>query len=928
MKTLKKINLLFILISIIVILIFQNCGIKGYNSLNEKFNFFSSYGGNGGGYDGKLIVTLTYKDQKIYTNNLTMYSGEKMIIEVSGGTSPYSFVVNGRGFLEVSTQSYIAPFYDSSPIYESIEVTDTIGNSATITIKINSFTGKNKLQYPLPGNTDTLNFPSQIQRNSKGDLFTVIHSKDFQGKINSILRNSNDEGETWSSLKRISNENLNLYINNYDNYLYLISDDLKSIYISKDEGKNWEKSEVIFNFTDSNNYLTIKGLNFLPDNSIFAFGTVSSFTSMDSNWCILKSIDHGKTWFIVDQIKDSNISSGADQRGVVNTLITAQNGDLYAGGTTGYLGSSRGTLLIRKSTDNGQSWISDFKYEASNLEPLSYSLFMNMLIDSKQNIFFSAEVTYESSTKSYWNIFKKDSSSSNWSLIKSYNYLDQAQAPVLSILKSDHILIMGQGKDLNEATGEITNHNLILKSEDNGATWSTLYDLPRINLPNINQFMINQHIIESRGGSLLFSGYNTNTKENQSKTNIYKSMDQGTSWKVTDEFQDISFFGGDFKVNDFLQLNDEQLFLIGEVNHPNTYNPKRWIVFKSRDKGENWEAVDRVENFTDFQSTDSIGSSALSIVKNNEGAVFVSGQYIDRFGTSHWLIRKTSDGGISWFTVKNYSGGQNGLYDKAHFISYLQNNLFTIGTVSKSEPSTLNANQKNIFYETSIITSDDQGLQWSEAITFDKWTIPISVSNCRNDSQVAILLKYPDNSYSIKISHLDPSQWFTIDLPINFDFQNKTILSDLFCENETNLSFFAYENKINVPGLETKLYFYHTQDQGNTWSTSNIKFSDENLNYFIPSSITLKDSFFWIGGHINLFNKELNQLIQNWTTVRLNMDFQTSFIADKIDSHGSSNVKKVRPCLSGICLIGSNSDSNTKEIFSVFRYIEAKKSEN
>jgi hypothetical protein len=83
-----------------------------------------------------------------------------------------------------------------------------------------------------------------------------------------------------------------------------------------------------------------------------------------------------------------------------------------------------------------------------------------------------------------------------------------------------------------------------------------------------------------------------------------------------------------------------------------------WTVRRSADGGRTWKTADS------FQNGSWRASSAEDIAADSSGTIYVAGfaQYFNRItGTSYWMVRRSTDGGLTWKTVDLFAYG-NGAY--------------------------------------------------------------------------------------------------------------------------------------------------------------------------------------------------------------------------------------------------------------------------
>lgn len=948
LPSIKNIHFFVFVALFSLLLFFQNCGYFGNVLTDQQLLTFHS--GNGLGYDGKLRFVITHKDQKILSNQLSMYSGETMSIEVLGGTPPYNYSVDGNGSFELATQSYTAPFYPTSPQFENINVTDSLGASGTIQIQIHSFYGKNKLMFPLPGSLAPITHYSDLKQNANGHLFVVANYTDFQQNTHSILRSSNNFGKSWISLKKFKNFQAQVFINPHNNHLYLASANFHQIQISTDDASSWTTVTPLGVRPLAGQYLTLNGLLFLSSKDILAYGSYKEPNSVPA-WMVMKSTDAGYSWFVVDKIYDGATSF---RNATAQAIVQTSDNEIYLGGHLGMPGGSATSLLVRKSLDGGNSWTDDFTFRNTD-NPLNFAKLHSLDVDSKGHLYLSATVTDGGPQYPHWNIFKKTKGQNTWSLVKDFNYTRSASDPYLTIRKNDDILITGSGfaNPTSNSSSIDSSRQLMMRSRDAGATWELIQD-EVIQSPSITQSqgvyrLSHRPIIEDTSGNLLSVG--TRVNHYQSTSLIYLSTDNGNTWNIQNEFQALSELGGDFIAKDFIQYDENTLFLAGSGSDPESSNLPIWLVLKSTDKGETWSISDQYIGTYD-DSSRPIGATAYSILKDSQNNLFVSGQYNGFRGSSVAIVRKSADGGKTWNTVDE---NKNPLDISSLYLNHMQamtasdnNHIYALGALLSLGANITNQTpSSNNIYEikTLIKKSSDAGKTWMTVHKSATPQNPMTIQNCFND--ITFVITHEKNGfYHISKSTDGGSSWKNLTPALPTVLHKEVIVPEILCHGTDNIGFFTYalqddryslalelsylsnyspqyQLRFRVP---SNITYYSSSDRGETWTSNPIQWKQDELQFFTPHSVYFKDHYFWFAGYLNVpdESKRDNVAKKRWMAIRASEDFSESFIIDQLpEDQPSSSAVKIKPCLNGFCLLGYNTESNNQEAFSIFRYVES-----
>jgi hypothetical protein len=262
-------------------------------------------------------------------------------------------------------------------------------------------------------------------------------------------------------------------------------------------------------------------------------------------------------------------------------------------------------------------------------------------------------------------------------------------------------------------------HCLIEKSSDAGGTWSTVDDSLAVAGVSSSYYAITSDgagKLYAAGGASFGSGYQWFVKQ---------TLDAGSTWNLVDTYPHTSFAYGaaaDASGN---------VFVAGS-GVPSGSSNAVWLVRKGTSAGSSWQTVDYVPNgpvangvfchptagvfvagYTTHSTTSKNGSvttqsywtvrrsldggatwatvdsailgEAFGLGADASGNLYVVGaSQGPTFGNgTHWLVRKSSDGGNSWTTVDNYNPGAYAVVAKA-FTADLHGNLFVAGYVQQT----------------------------------------------------------------------------------------------------------------------------------------------------------------------------------------------------------------------------------------------------
>ncbi len=859
---------------------FQNCSYQGNLVVFDN----NSNSGNGGIYEGKLKFVLHYKEQTIFDNSISLYSGESFQYEISGGTPPYNSTLVGDGFLNSTTQTFTAPYLLVPTKLSKIAIQDSVGESAEINISVLSFTTSSKLMYPLP-NTKTNVDISTIQKNNLGLLFNLVSYTDHQFKTYSILRQSADQGKTWNDIHEFDSKG-NLYISSNNNLFFISNNNYFpkiNDFWSSDNGATWNP------MTPPSLALS-RSFTVLPTGDLLITGVDYDSTKMKQTWVAIKISDMGKTWIEVDRF-NYNDTYNSNPNGV----YLDDSGSIWVFGSAAASGTI-GVSILRKGTNNGTTWTTDFTYTDAN-----FGFSLNSIVKTTSNFLLLAGTGNDSNNKQFTYIYKKDLNiNSSWSLIRKNWGIGNSSSPRLFIDELNNIYCI---------SNEYSNSNsryVIEKSTDQGLVWTKIFD----ELYSDNTKIRPQNIFSYNGKLLATAGH---LFRESTSISYIQSLDGGATWFELSQFAPLSKVGGIFYVRDMIELKDESflsvgwssqalpslgsdsnwnvqitkdngtswtdsdvspftwvqptraesafksskgdLFVVGQsesVTFKGVYSHKQqWAVRKSSDEGKTWENVDiyAPEDSFDF------GNTAFSITEDEQGAIYVYG-YIYYFPKGKKIVRKSTDEGLTWTIIDNLEN----INDSRHKpkIKYCgKNNLFLIDTGLLQDKSNITSGSTEYYYKnTALRMSKNNGLTWSE--------LPIN---------------------NIHLNSLEPVDQVTF--------------TEISCDNSGEVILFGIKNGSSYINYKNaKLFVLKSKDFGLNWSQVELPYEDTIVNSVVKTAEN-----YWLGGV---------RSGDQWSIVKTSLDFSEMAEVDRNNSQesssssaaSSSSVIKLLPCKENLCAIG------------------------
>jgi hypothetical protein len=943
---------LFVVIQILILFSFENCLHKKTDSPVEvssaskldTLNAVDAGGGtgNGGGYDGKLTFVINYKEKLFYDSHVKMFSGETMSFTIDQGVAPYTYQVNGTGVFDSETLNYTTGYFETSPIFEKIIVTDSNGQIGTITVEIHSFLGKTEVLFPPKGAVASVNWLSPVMTNNKGDIYQALTYQNWRGRAQSVVRRSVDQGKKWTTI--LNFEFLaQVFIDPFSNELFIVEKGIAKLFRADADGKNLKKL-ILYKPSEKANHLYINSLRFISENTILAMGFIKRKRSSGGKLATLVSKDAGRSWQLADTVNESPQLSSIR----AHAAVALPSGEVFTTAHVKEVETGISTWRVRKSSEQLADWQDEFVFNTKDTG-FENSRIQSMVVDKSGNIFIS-QLSEGKTVESNFNILKRDVNTKKWEVIMA----DPEIANGRLYLRSDNKLFL-LVHFVPGHSGRLTN---LFNSSDGGATWSVFSDFGNLSAS------IRAHLVFLKNNIILVNGI-TNMND-QYYSYIARSADGGLNWKKIASYKPKNQIAGDFISRDFIEYKKDVAFMVGYAKDPRSGYGYSWLVKKSVDNGVTWIDCDQYTGDSVFE----LGARPYAISRDYAGQIFVVGKSLAKTNVNvkarylRWVVRKSVDEGVTWSTVENTSFAnedlsafsdklleipslpayQNDLLTQitekrdpvrlgfsAQFISINdQGELFVQGT--KVVPS-LGESPHRFRIETVVKKSSDAGVTWIELDRFGNFTEPLALQSCFGNVLFSIVRDEKQNYF--RRSADNGSTWSNISIPEfgnlnksqNLDHRGSQIITrSIQCQGESEVMFFANQKSDDNHNANKVLYFY-SSDRGVNWRSQTVDFRITEVGDFAINSFFLDGTHFWLAG--SLYNKNVNFPKKFGNTdavvIRLNKDFKEAFIVDQnSDGPLESSMSKISSCSFGYCAVGVNQADDDENYFSILRSIEKK----
>jgi hypothetical protein len=200
----------------------------------------------------------------------------------------------------------------------------------------------------------------------------------------------------------------------------------------------------------------------------------------------------------------------------------------------------------------------------------------------------------------------------------------------------------------------------VLDAPNGTGSWTVRKGLNGINFTTVDNFASGDveaiYAHPTKGVFAVGSAYVCVKNKISEAWTVRRSVDEGATWYTVNSFQLSSGYSASaYGIGADTKGN---LYVVGGASVPyRGSSPSHWLVRKSADGGASWSTVD------DYQlSTNSSTSTAKRFTADSYGNLFVTGLAVGgpSLGTT-WIVRESQGGTGAWTTVDNYqyvAGGQ------------------------------------------------------------------------------------------------------------------------------------------------------------------------------------------------------------------------------------------------------------------------------
>lgn len=435
----------------------------------------------------------------------------------------------------------------------------------------------------------------------------VGHDGNTQGTIKLVDKCSQNEGTSWSGESLRPDGNLaksnTIKVANSGDIFVTGNHTLNARYLRKssDNGVTWSA-------------VTLPDASFQPDRieqdrngDLYLVGSRGP-----SKVGILKSTDSGLSWNEWQYDFAMPLSSyGKD-------ITTSSQGTLFS------VGNLNGGGSIRKSSDNGSTWVN---------QPIADSDSLDAIKAIGDNVFVLEFGL------SGWRVWKTADNGSNWNAGSSLT-CPGSELPSykgISGNSSGHIFVVGNCSSSGVQKGSI------YRSTDNGTTWEAAdvsYQWKTNKSTSWNS------VTQLPTGEILVFGIGTDTND-KTYWLLRKSSDHGQSWVTIDaaiEYAPENHFHGEMMI----AAHADKILIAGRAT---VSGATKLILRLSEDTGGTWRDI-----FTKAEDTDWYTPDLASIYLDQNGVYLAYYREHKSTGQFHLTIEKSRNF-TDWFTIGGQVGG-------------------------------------------------------------------------------------------------------------------------------------------------------------------------------------------------------------------------------------------------------------------------------
>lgn len=342
--------------------------------------------------------------------------------------------------------------------------------------------------------------------------------------------------------------------------------------------------------------------------AVDAAGGIYVVGTANGHGIVRYSTDGGTTWTTRD---DSATNA-------FNAITINHQGDLFVGGASG------NHWIVQRSTDQGATWETVDDYYRPMIDPShpgTNGVVFSLSTDGQGRVYGAGRMHPTGPSYNYWWVRGSDIGGTNWDtkLLLFSAYADVSQLT----WAGEDVYVTGETAD-----GSGASTGLILRSGDNGASWTT-------NFQSVTESY--SAITSDPGGNIYAAGIEPSS--NSTNWLVRKAAPGGTNWTIFDQFSSSG------APNSIAIDAARSICVAGRSLNYNIYTNSGGTHYDS-----NWSWVTRQYSVaSDHWNTDAFSYSsnptnmhaaAMGTAIAHDGSTFVVGYGSTESGQRHWVVRK------------------------------------------------------------------------------------------------------------------------------------------------------------------------------------------------------------------------------------------------------------------------------------------------
>lgn len=456
------------------------------------------------------------------------------------------------------------------------------------------------------------------------------------------------------------------------------------------------------------------------------------------NWLVMKSTDNGISWTALDSQQSSRPNSEA------NAIAISAAGHIFVVGTSKVDGQTGKSLFVRKSVDQGQTWTTVRQFQGFVDQD---TVGVDIAVGSGDHVFVLVSV--ENATDTFnWVLEKSSNGGASWdsfTIATNEPALSTPRTLAISPTQMNHIFVGGKSSA----------YYTVRASYDGGVNWSIVDQVTRGGHVNSIAIAPTGAIFSAGRANFTFTSTGSPSGNTGEHALLRVSYDNGTTWAYADYTLEYEADYSDIAISPNFTIDGKIYVTALTTDFGGTWD-SHYIVRESTDFGVTWtqkEKIQKVVNFDsvstslafqpggDLFSTGYAATSGLDVNKNYFSILVRKVNFLGaplatlydynplgkRFSKakamtrtpagdlyaigdaenisnliSNWIVRKSTDNGVTWTTVDTFACGDFGCNANA-ITSDADGRIYVIGENK--------GNSTNDFFWT-VRRSLDNGATW------------------------------------------------------------------------------------------------------------------------------------------------------------------------------------------------------------------------